>query len=130
MMVCKIAEIQGYSKVVQIAALLHDVGKPSTRTINPQNNHVRFLGHEKVSVDVSIVILNQMVIEKMITNEEMIDIQVIILHHGDVYKLDEKTMCKKLNNNERLYTLLTQLSYCDNLGRFRMSADEIPIITD
>jgi len=118
MMVCKIAEIQGYSKVVQIAALLHDIGKPKARAVNPTNNRVRFFGHEKLSVDIASDILKRMVIEEMINLDEMNDIQIIILHHGDIYKNDEKTMYEILNQDTRIYKLLTELSYCDNLGRF------------
>ena len=51
MMVCKIAELSHYEKVVQIAALLHDIGKPASRKINPRNNHVQFFGHENLSAN-------------------------------------------------------------------------------
>ncbi len=118
MMVCKIAEIQGYDKVVQIAALLHDIGKPKARVVNLVSNRVKFFGHEKLSTEMSRDILNHMVSEEMISVDEMNDILIIILHHGNVYKNDEQTMCEILNNNKRLYKLLMQLSYCDNLGRF------------
>ena len=37
MMVCKIAELEDFDKVVQIAALLHDIGKPLVRRVNPRS---------------------------------------------------------------------------------------------
>ena len=42
MLVCKVAELKAYDLPVLIAALLHDLGKPLAREVNPRNNHVRF----------------------------------------------------------------------------------------
>lgn len=119
MMVCKVAEMQKYDKVVQIAALLHDIGKPIARSVNPRNNHVRFFDHETISAELSIEILNKMVLEKMITVNEMKDILVLITYHGEFYKNDDsKSIYKKFKSNKKLFILLAQLHYCDNLGRF------------
>ncbi len=122
MMVCKVAEIQNYDKVVQIAALLHDIGKPISRTINPKNNHVRFFDHEKISAELSVDILNKMLLEQMITTNELKNILILIASHGELYKnSDAKNIYEKFKSDKKLFILLTQLHYCDKVGRF--SAD-------
>ncbi len=122
MMVCKVAEIQNYNKVVQIAALLHDIGKPMSRTINQKNNHVIFFDHEKISMELSVYILNKMLLEQMITANEMKDILILIAHHGELYKnSDPKNIYKIFKSDKKLFILLTQLHYCYSRGRF--SAD-------
>lgn len=133
MMVCKIAEIQNYDKVVQIAALLHDIGKPKARTVNPKNNHVRFFGHENISAELSINILNKMLLEEMITTTEMQDILLLITYHGEFYKNnDPKSIYEKFKYDKKLFILLTQLHYCDNVGRFsaNQSKNNNKIVTD
>ena len=74
MMVCKIAELSEYNKVVQIAALLHDIGKPVSRKINPDNNHVQFSGHEILSVGMAEGVLRNMIEENIIIVLEMQEI--------------------------------------------------------
>ena len=124
MMVCKIAETQGYDKVVQISALLHDVGKSGSRKVNPINNHVRFFGHERLSTEISREILKCMVLEEIITVDEMNDILKLISYHGDVYNQDKKFMYALFNNDKRLYDLRIQLNYCDDLGRFSLHSNK------
>lgn len=119
MMVCKIAQIEDYDKVVQIASLLHDIGKPRARKINPRNNHVQFFGHEVVSAYLSIDILKKMFIEKMIDEDEFVEIFLLIALHSTFHK--EKnilTLFNKFRNHKSLFIHLTQLSKCDSLGRF------------
>ena len=61
MMVCKIAELQNYDRVVQVAALLHDIGKPRSRKINHKNNHIQFFGHEALSAKMAKPLLVDLV---------------------------------------------------------------------
>jgi putative nucleotidyltransferase with HDIG domain len=119
MMVCKIAQIEEYDKVVQVAALLHDIGKPSVRKINPRNNHVQFFNHEVVSASMSIEILKKMTEEKMITQDEAIEVFLLIALHS-VFHKDKNivTLFEKFKNHKTLYLHLVDLNKCDNLGRF------------
>jgi putative nucleotidyltransferase with HDIG domain len=73
MMVCKIAELSGYDKVVLVAALLHDIGKPASRKINPRNNHVQFFGHEEFSAEMAEDLLDLMIEESFITKDEKVE---------------------------------------------------------
>ncbi len=61
MMVCKIAELKGYDRVVQVASLLHDIGKPKSRRVNPRNGHVQFFGHEELSAKMAKPLLNDLI---------------------------------------------------------------------
>lgn len=122
MMVCKIAQIEDYDKVVQIAALLHDIGKPKVRKINPRNNHVQFFGHEVVSAYLSIDILKKMLSEKMINEDDFVEVFLLIALHSSFHK--EKnilTLFNRFKNYKNLFIHLVELNKCDNLGRFYTS---------
>ncbi|MCF6244169.1 MAG: HD domain-containing protein [Sulfurovum sp.] len=119
MLVCKIAELYNYDKVVQIAALLHDISKPNSRKINPINNHVQFFGHEELSALMSEDVLCLMVQENIISKEEQIEIRELVLMHGFFHQdLNEKELSKHFMHRKSFYVYLVQLSRCDSLGRF------------
>jgi len=119
MLVCKIAELNGYSKVVQIAALLHDIGKPASRRINFKNNHIQFFGHEELSALMAEDILLMLQKENIITHAEQIEIQELVLLHALLHhNLEEKELSKRFENRKSFYIHLVQLSRCDSLGRF------------
>lgn len=119
MMVCKIAEISGYGKVVQIAALLHDIGKPASRKINPRNNHVQFFGHESLSAVMAEDILDAMMEEMMINDDEKKVVIKLIVHHAFLYKHSEPGAMMEYFNNDTVFCMqLAELIRCDSLGRF------------
>jgi len=119
MMVCKIAELEGFDKVVQISALLHDIGKPSARRVNPKNNHVQFFGHEVLSASMSIEILKKMISEKIVTQDEAVEVFLLIALHS-IFHQDKNivTLFEKFQNHKTLFLHLVDLNKCDNLGRF------------
>ena len=121
MMVCKVAELKGYDKVVQVSALLHDLGKPSSRKINPKNNHVQFFGHEKKSALLAKPLLEALVRKKEITKEESLEIEELILLHGMLYKMNNKEIIEKFKGREHFFKHLVELVECDGLGRFANS---------
>jgi len=119
MMVCKIAELSNYNKVVQVAALLHDIGKPMSRKINPRNNHVQFFGHEELSAEMSEKVLLHMMKEQIITVEEKKEIIALIEHHAFLHKHKEpNVLVKNFGNDIQFCIHLVQLSRCDSFGRF------------
>ena len=119
MMVCKIAELEGFDKVVQISALLHDIGKPSVRKVNPRNNHIQFFGHEVVSAYMSIEILKKMISKKIVTQNEAVEVFLLIALHS-VFHKDKNivTLFEKFRNHKTLFFHLVDLNKSDNLGRF------------
>jgi CRISPR/Cas system-associated endonuclease Cas3-HD len=119
MMVCKISQIEEYDKVVKISALLHDIGKPSVRKVNLKNNHIHFFGHEVVSAYMSIEILKKMITENMLTQDEAIEVFLLIALHS-VFHKDKNivTLFEKFRDHKTLYLHLVDLNKCDNLGRF------------
>jgi putative nucleotidyltransferase with HDIG domain len=119
MLVCKVAELNGYDKVVQVAALLHDIGKPDSRKINPRNNHIQFFGHEELSAVMSEGILSSMVDESIITTEEKVEIQELVRLHALLHNnLQEEELLEHFGSKKSFYIHLVQLCRCDALGRF------------
>ncbi len=115
MMVCKVAELKGYDKVVQVSALLHDIGKPSSRKVNPKNNHVQFFGHEEVSAKMAKPLVEDLVARDMLTKNEADEVLEIIRLHGEIYKNKEQL---KESLSPHLFKSLCELNECDHLGRF------------
>ena len=119
MMVCKIAELSGYDKVVQIAALLHDIGKPTSRKINPKNNHVQFFGHEDLSEKMAVSVLDKMIYEAIIDEVEKQEVLQLIKHHAFLYKYsDPNALIRYFSGNKLFCRHLVELIRCDSLGRF------------
>ncbi len=119
MMVCKIAELEGYDKVVQISALLHDIGKPSVRKVNPRNNHVQYFDHEIMSAYLSIEVLEKMRKEGLINKDEAVEIVLLVALHSTLYKVpDSKKLFGVFEHHKTLFIHLLELTKCDHLGRF------------
>lgn len=112
MMVCKQAENMPYE--VQIAALLHDIGKPSTRKVNPKNGRVSFFNHDAVSAFMSLEILKRP--ELNLSKEQQVRIFNMIALHTQMFKLDLQQI-QKIGDFE-LIDALEQLRYADHCGRF------------
>lgn len=124
MMVCKIAQLKGYDRVVQTACLLHDIGKPASRKINPKNNHVQFFGHEARSAKMATPLLQELVERSMLTSSEAKEVEVLIALHGEVYK-NYTAVKQKLHAQPHVWKHLLELSICDDLGRFSKSMREV-----
>ena len=119
MMVCKIAELYKYDTVVLVAALLHDIGKPTARKVNLKNNHVQFFGHEELSVKMAVDVLNLMKKEDIINEKEKEEVIKLIAHHAFLHKYPETTALLEYFNGDRAFCIhLVELSRCDSLGRF------------
>jgi len=119
MMVCKIAELEKYGKNVQIASLLHDIGKPVCREINPKNNHVSFFGHEGMSAYMALEVLYKLYDEKEILKKEIGKIFALIALHATLYKTKSfSEIGQKFKYDKTLYLDLLALNHCDEHGRY------------
>ncbi len=119
MMVCKLAELGNYDKVVQIAALLHDIGKPASRKINPRNNHVQFFGHEERSAQMAVDVLDLMIQEDIVDLTEKEEVVKLIIYHAFLYKHSEANELLDHFEGDKMFCRhLVQLVKCDSLGRF------------
>jgi len=61
---------------VKLAALLHDIGKPATKTIE-QSGRMRFLGHAKEGSAMAVQIMERL----RFSNREIKMVQLMIEHH-------------------------------------------------
>jgi putative nucleotidyltransferase with HDIG domain len=119
MLVCKIAQLKGYDSVVQVAALLHDIGKPQSRRVNPKNNHVQFFGHEALSATMAKPLVADLVENKMLSKDEANEVIELISLHAYLYKeSDVEVIYEKFKEQYELFKHLVELSVCDDLGRF------------
>lgn len=114
MMVCKQAENMPYE--VQIAALLHDIGKPDARSANPETKRVSFYNHDAISAFKALEIMNRP--ELSLNKEQKILIFNMIALHTQVFKLDQKKLASMCTNNPELAENLNLLSKADSNGRF------------
>jgi predicted kinase len=89
MMACLIADKNKVSKINKIAILLHDIGKPASIINMDEIEKRRFIGHEGISVFMSIRILKDLISKEVITEEEMIKILYIISYHGLLFQFIE-----------------------------------------
>jgi tRNA nucleotidyltransferase (CCA-adding enzyme) len=119
MLVCKIAELEGYDRVVQVSALLHDIGKPNSRTINIKNNHVQFFNHEEISAKMAEPLVDDLVERGMLKQEEVDEVLELIRLHTYFYKeYNQDVIYEKFKGRAKLFKHLLELRKCDDMGRF------------
>ena len=119
MMVCKQAENASYE--VMVAALLHDIGKPSTRKVNPKNGRVSFFNHDAVSAFMSLEILKRE--ELGLSKEQQSHIFNLIALHTQIYKLSVEQLAAI--GNKELVSDLIELGKADHAGRFHTAGDAV-----
>jgi putative nucleotidyltransferase with HDIG domain len=128
LMVAKIAELYNEDDIVQWAALLHDIGKPSARIEIPEKTRARFVQHESISMFLAIDILNR---TDMSTEDKIMTLRTIaghsllfdlVLIEDNDLVLDEKALT--IFEGERTFlSYVSRITRCDTLGRFAKGAD-------
>lgn len=68
--------IQGSDWRLRLAALLHDVGKPSTRTVDP-DGRIRFFEHETVGAQIAGKVLNRL----RFSQRDIRAVEALVAHH-------------------------------------------------
>ncbi len=112
--------------LLQIATLLHDIGKPSAREEFEKNEikKVRFVGHEGISVYKAIDILNSKAFEvfELTQDEKLLIINTIALHGSFFDSFDSGKQQEKMENkftfrNSDTLELVQKHLICDHNGR-------------
>lgn len=116
MMVMTVADFRymyyNNKKVLLIAGLLHDIGKPLAQELVEKdgNKKYRFKGHEGLSTFMSISILNHMLKDKIISEKERLLIIKVVALHGTNTEQYQDTSFGELINKFR---------FCDKNGAIR-----------
>lgn len=142
MMVLKNAKDLGTSSVLLISALLHDIGKPMTRSEIYKKlidkTYVAFYGHSGMSNYLSVNVLNNP--EFDLNYDQKVRITEVINLHIDFFQTNlttkEDGIIRLTKNGQQLFKsdtdtfeCLMELAYCDDNGRIS-GTGEIPTILD
>jgi len=116
MLVFNQARLNNASKNIQIAALLHDIGKPLARQ-ELENGKIVFRGHEGISTLMAIDFLMNLVYENVISWSDAFEIFYVINYHGIFWQKSDKQIKKYfINGHYDLYEKLYEFSEYDAKG--------------
>lgn len=110
-------QLKDYGDTAQIAALLHDIGKPSCRTLNHEKKRVSFTNHEPYSAFLALSIMKDWNLDQ---KQKELLFQLICLH-GEPYKIPQEKMNARLINNPVLGDHLELFGRGDHAGRFYLN---------
>jgi len=134
MMVLNVARLNNYPIEVQLACLLHDVGKAYTReeTIKTNKetgaeyNYVSYNGHDGVSFYNAVEIL-QTAYADMLTEDQMFTIAKLVALHSNLYSWQNSGDDVSIERIKQAYAgdmvflgTLAKLAHCDADGRVHM----------
>jgi predicted kinase len=119
--VCLMAEVFKVNHLVQLACLFHDLGKPLAREEIPEQFKTRFVGHEGLSVFLTLDAINQM--DLQLNDKDLSLLLNMISLHTVIFQttasLDyKKKILAKFRGNKTLLDHLILLAKCDSMGRF------------
>jgi len=116
MLVFNQARLNNASKNLQIAALLHDIGKPLAKN-HLENGKIVFRGHEGISTLMSIDFLINLVYKDTVSFLNAIEILYITNYHGIFWRKSDKQIKKYfVNGHYDLYEKLYEFSSYDAKG--------------
>lgn len=121
MLVLHEAVKRGYGFETELAALLHDIGKPDVRTENYDKQKVTFYNHEALSVFQSLKIMEDLNLPHDV-RERLVK---VIGLHTEVFKQPLQSLYE-LIQDDQTFDLLMKLATCDHSGRFH-DLDQSPI---
>lgn len=104
---------------LEMAAVLHDIGKVYTRYENHEKQRVRFSGHENMSAFMSLKIFKDWDINQ-VSKEFMFK---LIALHGEPYRLELAELNKRLTNEHSIANDLYYFGKADHIGRFHEGED-------
>jgi putative nucleotidyltransferase with HDIG domain len=110
------------NKIVRIAALLHDIGKPLAKKVTDKGQ-VRFLSHESIGAFLSLTLTKDP--ELGLDNKERLQIFKLICLHTEPYKLTIDQLNELLTDEMAISLMLRDLFIADNKGRFTSIKGEV-----
>lgn len=115
----KSRELYPDDEILQLACLLHDIGKPFCRENNEEKQKTSFHSHESFGVAKATEILNRL----SISHNDKIRVLKLIQRHADSYKLSLKKL-KSYYDKEDFEDLM-KIRWCDSTGRECDDMDEV-----
>ncbi|MBR5336764.1 MAG: CCA tRNA nucleotidyltransferase [Lachnospiraceae bacterium] len=115
------------SKVMRLTALLHDVGKPATGTVD-EEGYTHFKGHPNVGAEMAAGILRRLKFD----NDSIHKVKTLIKWHDVRPDATEKNIRRLLSKvGEDLFPLLLDIKYGDILGQSDyMREEKLAILSD
>lgn len=116
---CQAAADKGFSTEMRFAALLHDIGKPATRTVGGKNKAYSFFGHEVVGARMTRKILKRLRLPREMSQ----NIENLVRWHMFFSDPDEITLSAVRRTIVRIgedhIDNLLNLRICDRIGTGR-----------
>lgn len=116
---CQAAADKGFSTEMRYAALLHDIGKPATRTIGGKNKAYSFFGHEVVGARMTRKILKRLRMPREFSQ----NVEKLVRWHMFFSDPDEITLAAVRRTIVRIgeehIDDLLNLRVCDRIGTGR-----------
>lgn len=110
---------KGFSTELRIAALLHDIGKPATRTIGGKNKEYSFFGHEVVGARMTRKIMKRLKMPRELSQ----NVENLVRWHMFFSDPDEITLAAVRRTIVRIgedhIDNLLNLRICDRIGTGR-----------
>lgn len=117
----KARELYPEDEILQLACLLHDIGKPGCRFENHEKESASFYNHESYGVFKAVGILNKLCLDV----KDKVRVLELIQRHADSYKLNIKNLLK-LYTKEKIQDII-KIRWCDTLGRIKQDDDGLDI---
>jgi len=110
---------KGYSTHMRLAALLHDIGKPSTRRTGGKNKHYTFFGHEVVGAKMADKILKRLKVPNEMA-EKVVNLVRLHMFFSDPEQITLSAVRRTITKigQENIEDLLN-LRVCDRIGTRR-----------
>lgn len=110
---------KGYSTELRLAALLHDIGKPATRTVGGKNKEYSFFGHEVVGARMTRKIMKRLKMPRELSES----VEKLVRWHMFFSDPDEITLAAVRRTIVRIgednIDDLLNLRICDRIGTGR-----------
>ncbi|MDY6915466.1 MAG: HD domain-containing protein [Candidatus Cloacimonadota bacterium] len=113
--------------LLRFAALLHDIGKPQSKTLGNKKNN--FYGHEKISAHMAEIILKRF----KFSNDFIKKVKFLILNHLRTHNfgtnseiVTDKKIRKLIYDADYLLNELLELIHADNLAKKNAKKKQVP----